>query len=508
MGQSTRMRALAVIAVWLLVSASAFAQGAATVFIQETEPVTPPFGALWYQLSTDTLKLVESTTPLTWGALAAGAGDMLKSENLSGLVNYTTARSNLGLGTLATQSGTFSGTSSGTNTGDNSVNTLYSGLVSNATHTGDATGATALTVVKIQGKDFPALGAGDDQKYPKYVSASNAFVMTAIAGGGDMVLADPQTVTGAKTFGDTKFLLRNAANTFNGSFVNANTADRIYTLKDAAGTLAFTSDITGTNSGTNTGDQASIVGITGTLAQFNTAVTDADFASGGGTASGTNTGDQTTVSGNAGSATVLQTARAINGVNFDGSAPITVTAAGSTLSDNVPVSKLNSGTGATSSTFWRGDGTWVAPAGGSNYRTLVTLGGDVTDSAGANTYADCTGLSFAVTAGTRYRFYAVIYYTAGTPATTGSGWSINGPTATNMAYKSTYTLSATTTTTNYAVAYDIPAASNAATILAGGIAILEGTVLPSANGTIIVRFMTEVNAVAVVCKAGSTIEIW
>ena len=37
-------------------------------------------------------------------------------------------------------------TLSGTNTGDNSVNTLYSGLVSNATHTGDVTGATALTI--------------------------------------------------------------------------------------------------------------------------------------------------------------------------------------------------------------------------------------------------------------------------------------------------------------------------------------------------------------------------
>ncbi len=45
--------------------------------------------------------------------------------------------------------------------------------------------------------------------------------------------------------------------------------------------------------GTNSGDQASIVGITGTLAQFNTALTGADFATGGGTATGTNTGDQT-----------------------------------------------------------------------------------------------------------------------------------------------------------------------------------------------------------------------
>lgn len=49
--------------------------------------------------------------------------------------------------------------------------------------------------------------------------------------------------------------------------------------------------ITGTSSGTNTGDQTSIVGITGTIAQFNTALTDGDFATGGGTATGTNTGD-------------------------------------------------------------------------------------------------------------------------------------------------------------------------------------------------------------------------
>jgi hypothetical protein len=45
--------------------------------------------------------------------------------------------------------------------------------------------------------------------------------------------------------------------------------------------------------GTNSGDQTSIVGITGTVAQFNTAITDGDLATGGGTATGTNTGDQT-----------------------------------------------------------------------------------------------------------------------------------------------------------------------------------------------------------------------
>ena len=61
--------------------------------------------------------------------------------------------------------------------------------------------------------------------------------------GGDMILGSTQTNSGAKTFLDTTFLLRNVANTFNGSFVNTNTANRIYTLPDAAGTIALTSNL-------------------------------------------------------------------------------------------------------------------------------------------------------------------------------------------------------------------------------------------------------------------------
>ena len=74
--------------------------------------------------------------------------------------------------------------------------------------------------------------------------------------------------------------------------------------------------------------------------------------------SGTNTGDQTSVSGNAGTATVLATARAINGVNFDGSAAITVRAAagtvtGTELNSDVVTSSLTS-VGTIGTGVWQG----------------------------------------------------------------------------------------------------------------------------------------------------------
>jgi DNA-binding transcriptional MerR regulator len=67
----------------------------------------------------------------------------------------------------------------------------------------------------------------------------------------------------------------------------------------------------------------------------------------GATVSGANTGDQTNITGNAGTATALQTARNINGVSFDGTADITVTAAagtltGTTLASGVTASSLTS----------------------------------------------------------------------------------------------------------------------------------------------------------------------
>jgi len=65
----------------------------------------------------------------------------------------------------------------------------------------------------------------------------------AVAGVGDMLLNTIQTVTALKTFEDGTFALRNVADTFSITFTNAALADRVVTIQDGSGTLAYLSDL-------------------------------------------------------------------------------------------------------------------------------------------------------------------------------------------------------------------------------------------------------------------------
>jgi hypothetical protein len=144
----------------------------------------------------------------------------------------------------------------------------------------------------------------------------------------------------------------------------------------------------------------------------------------------------------------------------------------------------------------------MAPA--SSSMNTVVLSSDVTNNnVTANTIADVTGLSFSVTAGSTYWFRFVIPYTSAA-TTTGSRWSVSGPTATSLYYTSRYTLTATAETVNYVSAYDSPASSNASSLTASNVAVIEGFVTPSANGTLIARFASEITLSAIVAKAGAT----
>lgn len=138
---------------------------------------------------------------------------------------------------------------------------------------------------------------------------------------------------------------------------------------------------------------------------------------------------------------------------------------------------------------------------------IVPLTGDVTNNnASANTIADVTGLTFPVLSGVSYYWKAAIGFTAAA-TTTGSRWAVNGPASpTHLAYTSRYPLTATTETFNYATAYDIPAAANATSLTTGNVAVIEGVITPSADGTVAMRFASEISSSAIVAKTGSVLQ--
>lgn len=140
-------------------------------------------------------------------------------------------------------------------------------------------------------------------------------------------------------------------------------------------------------------------------------------------------------------------------------------------------------------------------------RTIAIVATDVVnDDANADTLASVTGLSAALVSGATYKFRAVIAYNSAA-TTTGARFTVNGPTATHLNYTYRNTLTATTEMFGYATAYQIPAAAGATSLAAGNIAIVEGQVTPSADGTLQVQFASEVSASAVTVLAGSSLEV-
>jgi hypothetical protein len=161
---------------------------------------------------------------------------------------------------------------------------------------------------------------------------------------------------------------------------------------------------------------------------------------------------------------------------------------------------------------WRGTENSTPLPATSLLRPVVTAisSNVVNNNATANTLQDVTGLAFPVLAGRRYGFRFVIPYNASATGN-GSRWSINGPAASLISYRSTYVNSSGggEIAPNYLTAYDLPAAHSGNSMTTGNIAIIEGLVSPSANGEIVARFASELaGGASITALAGAHVMHW
>lgn len=151
-------------------------------------------------------------------------------------------------------------------------------------------------------------------------------------------------------------------------------------------------------------------------------------------------------------------------------------------------------------------GTWTISDVTCQFRTV--LGASViNNNAVANTLADVTGLSFAVFANVTYKFRAEIGYNSAV-ITTGARWAMNGPVSSKVRYYFENTEAASgAVTQNYYTAYNTVTVGAINSLLTGNIALGYGVLMPTANGTVVVRFASEVaNSAITALLAESFIE--
>jgi hypothetical protein len=143
--------------------------------------------------------------------------------------------------------------------------------------------------------------------------------------------------------------------------------------------------------------------------------------------------------------------------------------------------------------------------GGSGAITLVRNTAQRDSS--STSFADVTGLTFAVSSGVTYRFrFVVFFFTA--VNTTALRLAVNGPAMTSIRYGGFIPTAAASNSVSIANG-QISVVDNSIVSTTGGpggsgvMAIVEGTCIPSASGTLALRFASEVGGSTVSIEAGS-----